>query len=138
MQIAEILLSELLNCSGNRIRIRTAPQIEQFLVTREPADHVGPVGIEKTGEDVCFFLNCQVSSRFLCKYPVVIFRAIVDEIIQLFHQHRGDVDGYVHVGVVFQDGRHIVIIFGSVHAHPRAGVDPIRILVIQGLVLMPG
>jgi len=76
-------------------------------------------------------------SRDFGRQPVEVFSP-GGEVVKLADQAGSVVERDVDVGVVFQDGRHVQVVFCGVNTHPGPEVSAgLRIFVVDRLVLVP-
>ncbi len=59
------------------------------------------------------------------------------QVVQLPEKDRREVDRGVHLGILLQRCRHVVVVFCRMHAHPRPCVHSVRVFAVERLVLVP-
>jgi len=138
LQIAKILLSEVLCRRGDCRLVRAAAQVKQFLVSRVNCDDVIPIGVKETLHDESLLFHSQFRRRYLRQDPIEVLRAVFGVILELTNKGRGQVDSRFHALLRSNHLSHVEVILGGVHPHPRSGVDTIFVFVIHRLMLMPG
>ena len=138
LQVAKILFGVGFNCRGNRGIVRAATQVQQFLIAWVNRDDVVPVCVKESLEDEILLLGGQFPRGHFRQHPVEVFYAVFRVILQLADQRRGQVDGRPNAFLSRDYLRHVKVILGGVHTHPRAGVNAVLILIIHRLMLMPG
>ncbi len=137
LQVAVILLGERFQSLVDRGRVAVAALVQQFLIARVARQNLLPVHIEEALQDKALVFFGQLRGGLFSHHPIQVLGPVFQVILDLADEHRREIEGHMHVRVLAHQSAHVVIVLGAVHAHPRTGVDPVVVFIIQRLVLVP-
>ena len=94
------------------------------------------VDVEEPLEEEPLLVLGEFVGRDLGVHPVQVTDPLL-EFLELEEEHRGQVEGGVHLRVLLEHGRHVHVVLGGMDPHPRARHDAVVVLGVERLVLVP-
>ena len=137
LEVAEVLLRPRLQ---RRVDAAAGAVVGQLPVAGEAGDRPG-IDVEETLQQEAPVVRGQPPGGDLRSHPVAVLGPR-GKVFELQQQGRREVEHRPHAGVLGHQRRHVVIILGRVHPHPRPGIHAGPVLGMEGLgverlMLMP-
>ncbi len=115
LHIAQFLGAEHVARAGFLLRIA---RIEELAIPWITVDHVRRIGIERMLQQLLALVHAQRLGGFQGEFEKRVAGLPGCVLFHLRHHGRHQVEGLLHLGKVFQNAHHAVVVFQGVHARP--------------------
>ena len=135
LQIQKLLRRKIAQPAPHIVAVESQPAlVQQLPVAREGLHQIVPVDFEKVLQDRELLMLLQLRRRTPRPVQPEVADFPVDQLLELQHQHRREIEIHPHAGEILDHRNHVEIALHPMQPHPRhhrrlrRGIDVVRLV----------